>query len=127
MRCLRCGICCQETDMLVSRKDISRLEKRGFSQDSFVRFDREGYALLRNRQGHCVFYNAQERRCNVYAFRPSGCRIYPVLFDEDRGIVVDSICRAMETLAEKEKLLLGKRVVRLLEEIDIEARGRHSK
>jgi Fe-S-cluster containining protein len=127
MRCIRCGICCQETDMLLSKADISRLEKLGYSQDSFVRFDREGYALLRNRQGHCVFYNNQGRRCDVYASRPSGCRIYPVISDEEKGIVVDSICHAQGIITEKEKTQRGKWVTKLLEKIDSEAQIRHSK
>jgi uncharacterized protein len=127
MRCIRCGICCQETDMLLSKADISRLEKHGYSQDSFVRLDREGYALLRNRQGHCVFYNNQERRCDVYAHRPSGCRIYPVISDEEKCILVDSICHAQGTITEKEKMQRGKQVTKLLEKIDSEAQIRHSK
>ena len=127
MRCIRCGICCQETDMLLSEKDIVRLERRGYSKDFFVRFDSEGYALLRNRQGHCVFYNAKERRCDVYAFRPSGCRVYPVIYDEEKGIVVDSICHAQGTITEDEKAQKGKRVLKILEQVDSEAFNRRAK
>jgi uncharacterized protein len=113
--------------MMLSTEDISRLERRGFGRDSFVRFDTEGYALLRNRQGHCVFYNVQEGRCDVYGSRPSGCRVYPVISDEEKGIIVDSICRAQATISEQEKAKRGKRVVRLLEKIDGEAQSRRSK
>jgi uncharacterized protein len=127
MHCLRCGVCCQETDMLLATEDIARLEGQGYSKDSFVRFDKEGYALLRNHQGHCVFYNTQERRCEVYAFRPSGCRVYPVIYDEDHGVVVDSICHAQGTITEHEKARKGKRVFKLLEQIDSEAKSRRSK
>ena len=124
---MRCGICCQETDMLLSTEDITRLEWKGYGEDSFVRFDKEGYALLRNRQGHCVFYNNEERRCDVYACRPSGCRVYPVIYDEEEGIVVDSICHAQGTITEQEKARRGKRVLKLLEKIDNEAKIRRSK
>ncbi|MCW4010541.1 MAG: YkgJ family cysteine cluster protein [Candidatus Bathyarchaeota archaeon] len=127
MRCARCGICCRETDMLLSEEDITRLEKQGFTREFFVRFDREGYALLRNRQGCCVFYDTQKRGCSVYAFRPSGCRVYPVIFDEENGVVVDSICHAQATISEAEKLRRGKQVLRLLEKIDAEAKSRRSK
>jgi uncharacterized protein len=127
MRCIRCGVCCQETDMMLSAEDITRLEKLGYSQDSFVRIDREGYALLRNRQGNCVFYNTQERRCEVYVSRPSGCRVYPVVCDEEKGIMVDSICHAQTTINEQEKARRGKRVTKLLEKIDSEAQSRRSK
>ena len=124
MRCSRCGVCCQQTDMLLSSVDISRLEKKGYGRDYFVRFDKEGYALLRNRQGYCVFYNTKERRCDVYAYRPSGCRVYPVILDEDKGIVVDEICHSQITISEAEKVRKGKRVMKLLEKIDSEAQSR---
>jgi Fe-S-cluster containining protein len=113
--------------MLLSGEDIVRLERRGYSKDFFVRFDSEGYALLRNRQGHCVFYDVDERRCDVYAFRPSGCRVYPVIYDEEKGIVVDSICHAQGSIAAQEKARKGKRVCKILEKVDNEALDRRSK
>ncbi len=127
MHCVQCGICCQETDMLLSKEDIKRIEKKGYTKDSFVRYDKEGYALLRNRQGCCVFYNTNERRCDVYKNRPSGCRVYPVILDEDKGIVVDQICHAQTTISEEEKTRRGKRVLRLLKKIDAEAQNRRTK
>ncbi|XES77594.1 MAG: YkgJ family cysteine cluster protein [Candidatus Bathyarchaeia archaeon] len=124
MRCNRCGVCCQETDMLLCSADIARLEKQGYSKASFVRFDQEGYALLRNRQGHCVFYNPQACRCDVYASRPFGCRVYPVILDEGNRVIVDAICHAQETISEEEKARRGEVVRKLLEQIDEEAARR---
>jgi Fe-S-cluster containining protein len=126
MRCLHCGVCCTETEMLLSTEDIERLEKEGYRKKSFVRFDKAGYATLRNREGHCVFYNAEKQRCNVYAARPSGCRVYPVIYDEDEGIVIDDICHAQRTVIEQEKKRKGKKVLKLLEKIDAEAERRRS-
>lgn len=80
--------------------------------------------MLRNRQGCCVFYNKKEQQCDVYASRPSGCRVYPVILDEDKGIVVDEICHAQTTISETEKALRGKRVLNLLKKIDSEAKRR---
>ncbi|MCJ7560289.1 YkgJ family cysteine cluster protein [Candidatus Bathyarchaeota archaeon] len=110
--------------MLLSLADIERLEKKGCSRDSFARFDKAGYAKLRNREGHCVFYDVEKRRCNVYADRPLGCRLYPVIYDEAKGIVVDSICHAQGTLTEGKKERKGKKVFKLLEKIDAEAEKR---
>jgi uncharacterized protein len=124
MHCLRCGVCCQETEMLLSNRDIERLEKIGYSTDFFVRFDSEGYATLKNSQGHCVFYNPEKRRCKVRAYRPEGCRIYPVLYDEDKGITVDTICPNRNTITEKQKAKKGEKVLKLLEKIDAEAKSR---
>ena len=113
--------------MLLSMEDIAHLEKRGYSRDLFVRFDKEGYAYLRNRQGCCIFYDPENRRCNVYASRPSGCRVYPVIYDEEKGLVVDSICHAQGTITDKDKSRRGKRVLSLLGTIDREAHERKPK
>jgi Fe-S-cluster containining protein len=124
MRCLRCGVCCRETEMLLSLKDIKRLEKEGYDRDFFVRFDSEGYATLRNQNGHCVFYDPGEKRCKVRAHRPLGCRIYPVIYDEEYGITVDSICPSRSSVTEKQKEKRGKKALKLLKTIDAEAKRR---
>ncbi len=126
MRCLRCGVCCTQTEMLLSNSDIARLESLGFRKEQFIRFDNDSYAVLKNRKGFCFFYNPAQRRCIVYAARPSGCRVYPVILDEDKGIVADEICRARDTVTEEEKRRKGRLVVRLLDEIDAEAEKRCS-
>jgi len=121
MRCSNCGVCCTETEMLLSKKDIKRLEKIGFSKNLFVVFDKHGYAQLRNREGYCFFYNRLNHQCSVYVERPSGCRVYPVILDEDKGIILDSICESRKSITQSEKNLKSKRVIRLLEIIDSEA------
>ena len=110
--------------MLLSTEDIDRLEKKGYSKEFFVRFDRAGYAILRNLQGHCVFYDVEKKRCNVRALRPLGCRIYPVIYDEAKGITVDPICPSHNSITEKQKAKRGKKVLTLLKTIDGEAKKR---
>lgn len=127
MHCLRCGACCTETEMLLSEKDIDRLKRKGYSKTYFVRFDKEGYAVLRNHNGYCVFYNVEKCRCNIYADRPTGCRLYPVILDEDNGIITDHICCAKNTIRAAEKIRKGKQVIKLLERIDREAKRNRSK
>ena len=126
MRCSNCGVCCTETEMLLCEKDIARLVKKGFSKNYFVKYDKRGYAQLKNRESYCVFYDQKKRQCNVYADRPSGCRVYPVILDEERGIVLDDICNSRNTITEGEKKIKGRKVVRLLEIIDSEAANRRS-
>ena len=124
MRCLRCGVCCKETEMLLSADDIERVERKGYDRDFFVRFDSEGYATLRNNRGYCVFYDAEKSRCKVRAHRPLGCRIYPVIYDENKGITVDTICPSRNSVTDKQKARRGKKVLKLLETIDAEAKNR---
>jgi Fe-S-cluster containining protein len=128
MNCSNCGVCCTETEMLLSKKDIKRLEKQGFSPDYFVQYDKKGYAQLKNRDGYCVFYDRKNSRCSVYSSRPSGCGVYPVIFDEEmRGIILDRICPSRSTITKEEKDLKGKQVVKLLERIDLEAMQRRTR
>lgn len=127
MRCTNCGICCTETEMLLSQKDISRLVKKGFGENFFVNCDKHGYAILKNLDGYCVFYDLEHRRCSVYTDRPLGCRIYPVIFDEEKGVILDDICPCVSSISQDEKSWKGKRVIKLLEIIDIEAAKRSCK
>ena len=126
MRCSNCGVCCTATEMLLSIKDIKRLLIRGFNQSYFVNFDTQGYAKLKNRKGYCVFYDSKKRRCRVYSDRPLGCRVYPVIVDEEEGVILDSICQSRNTISLKERSFNGKRVVSLLIKIDREAVERRS-
>jgi Fe-S-cluster containining protein len=112
--------------MLLSTEDIARLMRKGYSKEFFVRFDRAGYAKLRNRQDYCVFYDVEKRQCKVHADSPLGCRIYPVIYDEAKGIAVDNICHAQSTVTERQKAKRGKKVLKLLEKIDVEAKKRRS-
>jgi Fe-S-cluster containining protein len=127
MRCSNCGVCCTETEMLLSNKDIIRLEKRGFRSREFAKYDKQGYAQLKNLEGYCIFYDRKNRQCSIYPDRPSGCRVYPVILDEEKGIILDTICESRNSITNQEKNLKGKRVIRLLEKIDYEALERHSK
>jgi uncharacterized protein len=124
MRCSHCGICCTETEMLLSKKDITLLEKQGFRKEYFAKFDRQGFAQLRNLDGYCVFYDRDKQRCKIYTNRPAGCRVYPVILDEETGIILDNICPETETINEVEKSLKGRKVIKLLDKIDSEALAR---
>ncbi len=124
MRCSHCGVCCTETEMLLSNEDIKRLEKKGFHKKYFVKIDKDGYAFLKNRNGYCVFYDLENHRCRIYDAKPAGCGIYPVILDEDVGIVVDNICPEKASVTVDEKEEKGKAVLKLLEVIDAEAEAR---
>jgi len=110
--------------MLLCKKDLKRLKDLGYCLEEFAAFDRQGYATLKNRDGYCVFYDLAKRQCRVYASRPLGCRVYPVIVDVDSGIILDSICECRSSINEEEKSLKGKRVSKLLEVIDSEAEER---
>jgi len=121
MRCSHCGVCCEKTEMLLSRTDIRLLEKAGHAREEFVRFSRKGFAQLRNSRGYCVFYQIERGRCTVYAYRPLGCRIYPVIYSEEEGVIVDNLCPQGGTVSKKEVDSEAERLMKLLQRIDGEA------
>lgn len=50
-----------------------------------------GERHLRNYDGACVFL--EEGQCNIYSFRPEGCRLYPLIYDQSRdGVMIDPEC-----------------------------------
>jgi len=110
--------------MMLSNADIKRLEKRGYNKQKFARYDRLGFARLKNHEGFCTFYNAEKLRCTIYKHRPLGCRIYPVICSEQEGIVVDNLCPMKNTVSETERKRKGKKVTGLLKTIDNESSHR---
>jgi Fe-S-cluster containining protein len=120
MHCSHCGICCEKTEMLLSRADIRRLERAGYDRKKFVRFNRQGFAQLRNSRGYCVFYQTAKHRCRVYRYRPLGCRIYPVIYSEEEGVIVDDLCPLAGTVSKKEIMFKAERIRSLLQRIDNE-------
>jgi len=107
--------------MLLSNADIERLERVEHNKQKFVRYDRHGFARLRNHKGFCVFYDAAKRHCKIYRHRPLGCWIYPVICKEQEGIAVDDLCPMKNTVSEIELRRKGKKVIELLQRIDEEA------
>jgi len=121
MRCSYCGLCCKKTRMLLSSADVARLERAGWDRQKFMRYDINGFIRLKNRRGFCVFYDIEKYRCRIYKYRPLGCRIYPVVYSEQEGIIVDDLCPMKNTVSESEIKRKGKKVMKLLQKIDDEA------
>ena len=55
-----------------------------------------------------------------------GCRLYPIIFDDMKGIVADTLCPAKNKWTENRKSHRGKKVIKLLKKIDSEAKQRCS-
>jgi Fe-S-cluster containining protein len=84
-----CVKCCLETRMPLSNLDLNRILKLGYKIEYFTVKMKEGWRL-RNDSGRCVFL---KERCEIYANRPEGCRLYPLIYDEDReDVKIDPLC-----------------------------------
>jgi len=85
-----CVKCCIDTRMPLSHNDIERISQQGYRfKDFVVKQGRERY--LKNRNGRCVFLG--DNGCIIYSFRPEGCQLYPLVYNENEGnIVVHDYC-----------------------------------
>ena len=87
----RCVRCCIETSMPLSALDIAEIVKRGGYDPSDFTIEADGVRQLKNIAGRCVFLS--EDGCTIYPYRPEGCRIYPLIYDEARRkAVMDPLC-----------------------------------
>ena len=59
MRCSNCGVCCTDTEMLLSQRDIARLVKMGFSRSNFVNIDEK--AMLSLKTGKAIVSSTTEK------------------------------------------------------------------
>jgi len=87
-------------------------------------YDEKGYARLRNVGKYCVFYDLERRLCKVYRYRPLGCRIYPVVYIEEKEVAVDDLCPSGHTVSTAELQRKGRILRKLLKRIDKEAKKR---
>jgi Fe-S-cluster containining protein len=77
--------------MLLLEDDVQRIVSLGFKEGSFA-VESDGFKMLRNSSGGgCVFHDGKQ--CTIYSNRPAGCRLYPIIFDEDLNHPVkDGLC-----------------------------------
>lgn len=120
MRCSNCGLCCEETEMELSSRDINTLEKAGYPREKFTVTGEDGITRLRNVEGRCYFYNHTEKRCQVYEVRPIGCYTYPVVYSANEEVVIDELCPMGETVSDQELKSKGKILIKLLNTLDNE-------
>jgi len=88
--------------MLLSKEDIEKLERVGFSREDFTVTGGDGLTRLRNVGEWCYFYDSEERKCQVYECRPLGCYIYPVIYSSEEGVITDEICPMRHTISKRE-------------------------
>ena len=122
MRCSHCEKCCEDTQMEICKADIKRLERRGYERGDFLSSGTDGIPRLRNVGAYCYFYDHDRKRCKEYASRPLGCVIYPVNLTPEGHVVIDSLCPEGDTLTRDEIESEGRRLRRLLDTINMEAR-----
>ncbi len=82
--CENCGKCCLDTEMILSRNDIELIKRessKSLRGRDFVFKNDNNQLQLKNIEGHCVFFDNNSKCCNIYKYRPQGCRFYPLIYD----------------------------------------------
>ena len=93
-----CSQCCTETKMPLLEEDIRRIEKLDTVAESFTEND-GGFIILKNNNGACVFL--EEGKCRIYSHRPTGCRLYPLVYDIDQDeVIIDLECPNRDAFVE---------------------------
>ena len=110
----RCVKCCIETEMPLTEEDIRRISGLGYKVEEFSVRDGKKFRL-KNKFGRCVFLT--DEGCKIYAFRPEGCRLYPLVFDDSlKKPVLDELCPYREEFDIKKSDL--ERLLRLIEKLE---------
>lgn len=93
-KCIRCGKCCRELDVMVTPEEEARLSRYGevFNRGKIL-------VYLKKIDGSCVFFKSGV--CMIYPKRPMACVKYPFYFKssgEERSrfagvhVYIDSAC-----------------------------------
>jgi Fe-S-cluster containining protein len=106
--------------MLLSKEDIERLERLGFSREDFTVTGGDGLTMLKNVGELCYFYDPEEKKCQVYEHRPLGCFIYPVIYSNDEGVITDEFCPMRHMISKCELKIKGQILLKHLKKITSE-------
>jgi len=112
------------TEMELSDEDAERLERIGYSREEFSIVGEDGILHLRNVCKLCYFHDSAMRMCRVYANRPLGCRLYPIVYSIDGRVTVDSLCPMTSTMCQDELRAKGSELIKLVKTIENEAVAR---
>ena len=103
--CLRhgCSRCCRNTEMPISIEDATHIStqlKRPIAEFTKPLTETEGVLELANNPTTmaCVFLVTDSADidaagiCSIHEIRPTGCKIYPAILDQNNKVWMDDIC-----------------------------------
>jgi len=89
-RRLPCLRCCTDTNMVLTKQDVDMIHALGYPVDFFTS-EQDGWIRLKNSDHHCVFHTGDS--CSIYEKRPVGCRLYPIVYNNDeKRVLLDTDC-----------------------------------
>ncbi len=95
-KCEDCGLCCIQTEMLLSARDIKRIQLNYFNNSTIKDFffkNEDGLYQMTNMENNCYFFNKNDKSCRIYDIRPKGCKFYPMIYDiNKKQCILDGSC-----------------------------------
>jgi Fe-S-cluster containining protein len=108
-KCNECGVCCIETEMLLSKQDINLILNNistNLRKKDFVILNEDGNYQLKNVNDHCIFLDPDSKLCKIFEIRPQGCRFYPLIYDRDhKKCIIDKECPRFNLFYQNKKEL----------------------
>ena len=112
------------TEMELSEEDVERLEGISYSRGEFSVMGGDMIPRLRNVGRWCYFYDSAKGLCRVYANRPFGCRLYPIVYSIDGQVTVDPLCPQAWTISQDALRDREKDLIKLVKTLESEAAAR---
>ncbi len=110
--------------MMLLNKDVERILRLGYGFHEFAFIDENGFIRLKNIDNHCIFLDPKTCKCKIYEFRPIGCRLYPIIYVEGVGVVIDTECPAHNTIEPRELNIKAKLLIQVIRKLKEEAKNR---
>jgi uncharacterized protein len=79
-KCETCGECCIKYIVKLSKQDIEKIKKLGYSE-FFERDEHISSFVLKKNDNGCVFLD-KDSSCKIYNDRPSVCKMYPFMGED---------------------------------------------
>ena len=100
-KCNECGICCYNTEMILSESDIKLILTKSYipnlKESDFITKNNGTFYKLKNINNYCYFFEITSKKCKIYDIRPQGCRFYPMIYDQDKEkCILDNDCERKE-------------------------------
>ena len=108
--CEDCGKCCLETEMLLSQQDIDLIIKshpKKINEQDFAFKNENDNFQIKNIENHCIFLNSSTKKCEIYHYRPQGCRFYPLIYDfQKKDCTFDKDCPRIHLFYQDKNVLI---------------------
>jgi Fe-S-cluster containining protein len=104
--CIECGgYCCRLGGVVATKNEVDAIIQRGYP-NHFIQLSSDVYGTEWGDDGTCVYL--ENGRCTIYAVRPLGCRMFPVVQTRSGDVILIECplaAQLSEELAKRKKVL----------------------